>query len=62
MGGGKGIFLMGLGWLAEWKRSGMEAKGGVRWEGGEAERLRRLLSGLRGVTAWAAEKLPSNDL
>lgn len=56
------FFLMGLGWLAEWKRSGMEAKGRVRWEGGEAERLRRLLSRLRGVTVWASEKLPSNDL
>lgn len=44
------------------KRSGLEGKGRVRWEGGEAERLRRLLSRLRGVTVWASEKLPSNDL
>ena len=48
--------------MAEWKRNGMEGKGRVRWEGGEAERLRRLLSRLRGVTAWASEKLLSNDL
>lgn len=58
----KAFFLVGLGWLAEWKTNGMEAKSRVRWEGGEAERLRRLLSRLRGVTAWASEKLPSNDL